>query len=375
MSIPTPINIPPSLLPSDGRFGSGPSKIRDEQIMALDRARYSLLGTSHRREPVRGLVHHLRTGLAQLLQLPDGYEIVLGVGGSSLVWDAAAYSLIRHRSQHLVLGEFSAKFAAAAHAPFLTAPEVLRAEPGTLISPQYSAEADAYAWPHNETSTGVATPVRRVAGATSDQLIIVDATSAAGGLPVDIGETDFYYFAPQKVFGSDGGMWFAACSPAAIARIDEIAATDRWIPDVLSLSLAVANSRQDQTLNTPALATMIMMAEQLNWFLDNGGMAWTVGRSAASAQHVYEWAQAREYTTPFVADPAVRSAVIATIDLDPAIDAQAVLAALRANGIVDIDPYRKLGRNQLRIGMFPAVEPSDVEALTACIDYVIERLP
>jgi len=367
--------IPADLRPGDGRFGSGPAKVRPEALDRLATAGASLLGTSHRQTPVRQLVRRLRQGLRTFFDLPDGYEVVLGNGGTTAFWDVATTSLIRRRSQHLSYGEFTARFAAAvAAAPFLQPPSVLRSEPGSRPDPRAEPGIDAYAWAHNETSTGVMAPVRRVAAADPDALVLIDATSGAGGLPVDVRESDAYYFAPQKAFGSDGGLWFALLSPAALERAAQAAAGDRWIPPFLQLQTAVDNSVQDQTYNTPAIATLFLMAEQVDWFNANGGLAWTAGRARASAAALYGWAQASEYATPFVAEPADRSSVVGTIDLHEPVDAGLVAATLRRNGIVDVEPYRKLGRNQLRIAMFPAIEPSDVVALTACVDYVVERL-
>jgi phosphoserine aminotransferase len=335
----------------------------------------SVMGTSHRQPPVRDLVARVRRGVAELLDAPDGHEVVLGNGGSTSFWDAATFSLVRTRAHHAAHGEFGAKFAAATSAaPFLSDSHVTRAEPGTLACVAFDDEADVYAWAHNETSTGVVSPVARPEGATPDQLTLVDATSIAGAAAVDLREADAYYFAPQKVFGSDGGLWLAVLSPAALERVAEIDAGDRWIPESLALQQAVVNSRLDQTLNTPALATLVLLAEQLDWFADHGGLAWAAARSRASSDHVYAWAQARDWASPFVVDPAHRSPVVATIDLDASIDHTAVIAALRENGVLDVFPYRKLGRNQLRMGLFPAVDPADAEALTACVDYVVERL-
>ncbi|WP_345711004.1 phosphoserine transaminase [Kineococcus glutinatus] len=372
--------MPADLLPADGRFGSGPSKVRPEQVDALARAGRTLLGTSHRQRPVKDVVRRVREGLAALFALPEGYEVVLGNGGSTAFWDAATCGLVRRRSQHLVLGEFSAKFAqAAAAAPFLAGPAVVRGEPGTLpaLGP-VADDVDVVAWPHNETSTGVMAPVRRPGGvppaADGGPLVLVDATSGAGGLPVDVAQTDAYYFAPQKSFAADGGLWLALLSPAAVERAAELAATGRWIPPSLSLATALANSRQDQTYNTPAVATLVLLAEQVEWLLAQGGLDWAVRRTADSAARLYSWAEEREWATPFVADPAARSAVVGTVDLDASVDAQAVRAVLRAHGVVDVDPYRSLGRNQLRVGMFPAVDPEDVTALTRCVDLVVERL-
>ena len=371
----TSLVLPPALIPTDGRFGCGPSKVRPEALAALAGSGASVLGTSHRQAPVKSLVRRVREGMSTLFSLPDGYQVIMGNGGTTAFWDAAALGLVRNRSQHLTFGEFSAKFAGVTgKAPFLADPQVISADPGDAPEPVAAADVDVYAWAHNETSTGVAVPVRRPAGATADQLVLVDATSGAGGLPVDISETDVYYFAPQKVFGSDGGLWIALASPAAIDRVGEIAASDRWIPEFLSITTALDNSRKDQTYNTPAVATLLMLADQIEWMLANGGLDWCVARTRASSEHMYGWAERTAYTTPFVAEPAWRSLVVGTIDFDDTVDAAAVAATLRANGIVDVEPYRKLGRNQLRIGMFPAVETADVQALTACIDYVVERL-
>ena len=371
----TDIRIPDALKPADGRFGSGPSKVRIAQVETLLASAGTLLGTSHRQAPVRQVVKRVRDGLSSLFSLPDGYEVVLGNGGSTAFWDIATFCLIRERSQHLTFGEFGAKFAqAAAEAPFLQDPTVIKSDPGTAPTPRGETGIDVYAWPHNETSTGVAAPVQRVTGADDGSLVVIDATSAAAGLPVDIAQTDVYYFAPQKGFASDGGLWLAIMSPAALARVAEIKATGRWTPAFLDLQTAIDNSRLNQTYNTPALATLVMLAEQIEWFNTNGGLAWSAGRSADSAARLYSWADKSPYATPFVTDPALRSNVVGTIDFADSIDASAIAKVLRANGIVDTDPYRKLGRNQLRVAMFPAVEPSDVEALTACIDYVVEQL-
>ena len=369
----TRARIPDQLRPADGRFGCGPSKVRPEALAALAEAG-TLLGTSHRQAPVRDLVARVRGGLAELFSAPDGYEVVLGNGGTTAFWDAAATCLVRERALHLSYGEFSAKFAkVTAAAPFLADPIIVAADPGDAPEPRSDPSADVIAWAHNETSTGVAVPVRRPEGA-ADALVLIDATSAAAGLPVDVGEVDAYYFAPQKGFGADGGLWLALCSPAAIARIGELdGAAGRWQPQFLSLATALENSRKQQTYNTPALATLVLLADQIEWMLAGGGLEWCVGRSRASADHLYGWAEAAEFAMPFVADPAKRSAVVGTIDFAAEIDAAAVAAALRANGIVDTEPYRKLGRNQLRIGMFPAVETADLEALTAAIDWLIEH--
>ncbi|MBW3654276.1 MAG: phosphoserine transaminase [Actinobacteria bacterium] len=374
MTTSTQLEIPAALKPSDGRFGCGPSKVRPEQLAALASEHAALLGTSHRQEPVRALVGRVRAGLAEVLGAPDGYEVALGNGGTTAFWDAAALSLVRERSLHLTYGEFSRKFAdVARRAPFLGDPIVIEAAPGDAPRPAGDPAADAIAWAHNETSTGVMVPARRPPDA-GDALVLIDATSAAGGLPLDAAQADAYYFAPQKSFAADGGLWLALLSPAAIERIEQIAATDRWIPEFLSLSAALANSRQDQTLNTPALATLVLLAEQLDWMLANGGLDWCVARTTQSSSILYGWAEASQHATPFVADPAKRSLVVGTIDFAETVDAARLAATLRANGIVDVEPYRKLGRNQLRVGMFPAVEPADVRALTACIDWVVERM-
>ncbi|MGN8244972.1 phosphoserine transaminase [Cellulomonas soli] len=373
---PAPVTIPADLLPRDGRFGSGPSKIRRAQIDALASVGTSLLGTSHRQAPVRTLVGRVRTGLAELFGAPEGYEVVLGNGGSTAFWDIATLCLVEQRSQHAVFGEFGAKFAAAsARAPFLGAPTVHEAPAGSVALPTHEHGVDVYAWPHNETSTGVVAPVRRVAG-SADQgaLMLVDGTSAAGGLSVDVAQTDVYYFAPQKSFASDGGLWLAVASPAAIERAARVEGSGRWVPEFLSFSTAVASSRLDQTLNTPALATLVLLAEQLDWMLEQGGLAWAAARTATSAGHLYGWAEARDWAAPFVADPQARSSVVGTIDLAPEIEAPTVAKILRAHGVVDVEPYRKLGRNQLRVAMFPAVDPEDVLALTACIDHVVDHL-
>jgi len=369
------IRIPADLLPADGRFGSGPSKVRKAQIDALAGVWQSYLGTSHRQKTVKSQVGRLRAGLSELFALPEGYEVVLGNGGSTAFWDVATFGLIRDRAQFLTFGEFGAKFASGVKAaPFLGEPTVLKAEPGS--APMFAAEAgiDTYCTPHNETSTGVAIPPTRVAGTDPDALMVIDATSASGGLMVDISQTDTYYFAPQKSFGSDGGLWIALMSPAAIARAAQIKESGRWIPDSLDLQTAIDNSRLDQTYNTPALATIFLMAEQVDWFNTNGGLAWCAARTAESSSIIYDWADASPIATPFVTDPAHRSAVVATIDLVDSIDATAVTSTLRKNGIVDTEPYRKLGRNQLRIAVFPAVEPDDVRKLVASIDYVISQL-
>ena len=372
---PEDVRIPADLLPADGRFGSGPSRVRKAQVDALAEVWQTYLGTSHRQKTVKGQVGRLRTGIANLFSLPEGYEVVLGNGGSTCFWDVASFGLIRDRAQFLSFGEFGAKFASGVKkAPHLGDPTILKSDPGS--APGFSAEAgvDAYCSPHNETSTGVAVTPKRVAGADADALMIIDATSGAGGLAVDASEFDTYYFAPQKSFGSDGGLWFALMSPAAIERASSIKESGRWIPDFLDLQTAIDNSRLDQTYNTPALATIFLMAEQVDWFNANGGLAWAAGRSAESSGVIYSWADASPLASPFVTDPELRSKVVATIDIDEAIDATAICKALRLNGIVDTEPYRKLGRNQLRIAVFPAVEPDDVRKLISSIDYVISQL-
>ena len=362
------MQIPPELIPQDGRFGCGPSKVRPEQLAALSAAG-GVIGTSHRQAPVKHVVRRVREGMATLFDLPEGYEVVLGNGGSTCFWDIAAFNLVRDRAQFLVFGEFGGKFAeGVAAAPFLGDPTVIRSEPGSAPDFQPEDGIDVYATPHNETSTGVARPVARPA---ADGLHLVDATSGAGGLPVDVSQTDVYYFAPQKCFASDGGLWIALMSPAALERVSEL--KDRWIPPFLDLQTAIDNSRLDQTYNTPAVATLLMLADQVEWMNAQGGLDWCVSRTADSSQRLYTWAEKTSYTTPFVADERLRSQVVGTIDFD-GVDAAAVAKELRANGIVDVEPYRKLGRNQLRVAMFPAVEPSDVEALTQCIDYVVEHL-
>jgi len=371
----TTIEIPAGLRPADGRFGSGPSKVRPEQIAALASSGTTYLGTSHRQAPVRSLVRRVREGLTELFAVPDGYQVVLGNGGTTAFWEVAAFGLVRERSSHVAFGEFSSKFAQVTRAaPWLAEPAVIESPPGSHPQPRAEAGVDTYALTHNETSTGVAMPIRRVPGADEGALVIVDATSGAGGLPVDVGQTDTYYFAPQKCFGSDGGLWIALMSPAALARAAEIGDSGRYIPEFLSLRVAIDNSAKQQTYNTPSVATLLMLTEQIDWMLAQGGLDWAVARTADSSSRLYTWAEKAPYATPFVADPAHRSQVVGTIDFADTVDAAAVAAALRANGIVDTEPYRKLGRNQLRIAMFPAIDPGDVEALTACIDFVAERL-
>jgi phosphoserine aminotransferase len=371
--------IPDELKPADGRFGCGPSKVRPEALERLGKAGSAIMGTSHRQKPVKSLVGEIRSGLSSLFSLPDGYEVALGNGGTTAFWDAAAFGLIKERSLHLTFGEFSQKFANVSKgAPFLADPVVVAADPGdapdaSAVGPAaLEAGADLIAWAHNETSTGVMVPVVRPAGA-GDALLAIDATSGAGGLPVDVAQADAYYFAPQKSFAADGGLWLALLSPAAQERIAALHASERWIPDFLSLNTALENSTKDQTYNTPALATLFLLNDQISWMLENGGLDWCVERTTASSQHLYQWAQDSPFATPFVADPAKRSLVVGTIDFRETVDASAVASTLRTNGIVDVEPYRKLGRNQLRVGMFPAVDTSDVQALTACIDWVVER--
>jgi phosphoserine aminotransferase len=368
---PATLSIPAELLPQDGRFGCGPSKIRPEQVAHLSSLGRSVLGTSHRQAPVRNLVGQIREGLTDLFSLPEGYEVVLGNGGSTAFWDIAAFGLVRERAQHLAFGEFSAKFGSVTQkAPFLGDSTIIKGEPGTLPTPVAEAGVDVYAWPHNETSTGVMAPVKRVKGADDGALALIDATSGAGGLPVDLAESDVYYFGPQKCFASDGGLWLAAFSPAALARVDEIAASGRWVPDFFSLPTAISNSRLNQTYNTPAVATLALLSNQIDWINGNGGLEWAVKRTTDSSTRLYEWAEATSYTSPFVADPAARSLVVGTIDFADDVDATALAAVLRANGVVDVESYRKLGRNQLRVGMFPAIDPDDISKLIASIEYV-----
>jgi len=372
---PPEIRIPAELLPGDGRFGCGPSKVRPEAVDALAAQASTYLGTSHRQAGVQFMVSRLRNGLAELFALPDGYEVLLGNGGTTAFWDAAVFGLIEQRSQHLVFGEFSSKFAECARrAPFLDEPSMPKSEPGTAPRPAAEDGVDLYALTHNETSTGVALQLQRVDGADEGALVAVDATSAAGGLRFDPSEVDAYYFAPQKCLASDGGLWLAVCSPLAIERIERIRSSDRWVPASLDLGIALDNSRKDQTYNTPALATVFLAVQQIEWINEQGGLAWAAARCDRSADTIYSWAEASELATPFVADPADRSHVVATIDLDDRVDAIVVSQVLRANGIVDTESYRKLGRNQLRIALFPAIEPDDVAALTRCIDHVVGAL-
>jgi phosphoserine aminotransferase len=369
---PEEIILPADIKPADGRFGSGPSKVRPEAVQALADVAGSWLGTSHRQAPVKNVVGSVRRGLTELFALPDGWEIVLGNGGTTAFWDAATFGLVEEHSQHLVFGEFSSKFAdAVAAAPHLKDPELVESSTGTHPAAHPSAGVDLYALTQNETSTGVMMELRRP---TADGIVAVDATSGAGGLRWDPAQVDVYYFAPQKSFASDGGLWLAACSPAGVERIERLAVSGRWTPASLDLGIALDNSRKDQTYNTPALATLFLLDQQLQWFNGNGGLEWSAGRSDASAEILYGWADAREWASPFVADPTERSRVVGTIDLADGIDANTVSSVLRANGVVDTDSYRKLGRNQLRIAMFPAIEPDDVRALTACVDFVVDRL-
>ncbi len=369
------IRIPDDIKPADGRFGAGPSKVRPEAVEALSRVSTTYLGTSHRQKTVKEQVARLRRGIAEFFSLPEGYEVVLSNGGTTAFWEVATFGLVRDRAQFASFGEFGAKFASSVKAaPFLGEPTVRKAQPGTAPGLVAEAGVDAYATPHNETSTGVAVPVRRVAGADDGALLLVDATTAAGGLDVDVRETDVYYFAPQKAFASDGGLWIALMSPAALARATEIKQSGRYIPAFLDLVTAIDNSRLEQTNNTPALATIFLAAEQTDWMNAQGGLSWAAKRTAESAAVIYGWAERSPVAAPFVTDPALRSNVVATVDFADGVDAAAVAKVLRANGIVDVEPYRKLGRNQLRVALFPAIDPADVEALTACVDHVVERL-
>ena len=369
------ISIPAHLLPADGHFGSGPSKVRPEQVDALAARGRELIGGSHRQPPVKNLVASVQDGLAQLFQLPEGYQVVLGNGGATAFWDVATFGLVRERSQHLVLGEFSRKFAKeTTRAPFLADPEVVEVAAGQGAQAHATAGIDLYAWPHNETSTGVMLPVQRVAGTDEDALVVIDATSGAAGLPVDLTQCDVYYFSPQKGFASEGGLWFAIMSPRALERARELAATDRWIPDFLDLVTAIDNSAKHQTYNTPAIATLLLMDEQVRWINEQGGLAWADARTRESSSRLYDWAERTSWASPFVADPGFRSQVVGTVDLDESIDAATVVSTLAANGILDVFPYRALKRNQVRVGMFPAVAPDDVSALTGCIDWVVGQL-
>jgi phosphoserine aminotransferase len=371
---PTTLQLPAELKPSDGRFGCGPSKVRPEQLARLASEGAALMGTSHRQKPVKNLVGRVRSGLRELFQLPEGYEVVLGNGGTTAFWDAAAFGLVRETAQHFTNGEFSSKFAKVTKdAPFLADSIVVKAEPGTAPEITYAPGADLVGWAQNETSTGVVMPVVRPDG-SDGALIAVDATSAAGGLPVQVSQTDVYYFAPQKNFASDGGLWIALMSPAALERVAEIGASGRWVPEFLSLTTALDNSVKEQTYNTPSVATLFLLAEQIDWINDNGGLAWSAARTKDSSTRLYNWAEKTAYTTPYVTDPAQRSQVVGTIDFAEQIDAAAVAKALRANGIVDVEPYRKLGRNQLRVAMFPAIEPDDITALTQCVEWVVDQL-
>ena len=369
------ITIPSDLLPTDGRFGSGPSKVRPEQVEFLASLGSTVLGTSHRQAPVKNLVKSVRSGLADLFSIPEGYEVVLGNGGATAFWDIAAFGLVRERAQHLAFGEFSSKFGAVtSNAPFLGESSIIKSDPGTRPVAVAEDGIDVYAWAHNETSTGVMTDVRRVSGAADDALVLIDATSGAGGLPVDVAETDVYYFGPQKCFAADGGLWLALFSPAALARVDEITATGRWVPDFFSLPTAIDNSRKDQTYNTPAVGTLALLDNQVQWINGQGGLDWATARTKDSSDRLYTWAESVDYASPYVADAAARSQVVATIDFDDAIDASVIAATLRAHGVVDVEPYRKLGRNQLRVATFPAVDPEDVSKLIASIEHVVAAL-
>jgi phosphoserine aminotransferase len=367
--------IPEDLLPSDGRFGAGPSKVRSGQVDALVSAGRSLLGTSHRQAPVRNLVGRVREGLGTFFGAPDDYEVVLGVGGSTAFWDVATFGLVDHRAQHLSFGEFGSKFASATDkAPFLEPSSIITSTPGTRPDARAEAGIDTYAWPQNETSTGVAAPVRRVEGADEGALVLVDATSAAGGLDVDVSQADVYYFAPQKNFASDGGLWLGLFSPAAIERAARISAGSRWVPDFLNVQTAIENSRLNQTYNTPSLSTLVTLDAQVEWLNAQGGLPFAAARTADSAGRLYAWAEASPVASPYVVRQEDRSNVIVTIDFDETVDAARIAAVLRANGIVDVEPYRKLGRNQLRIATFVAIDPEDVSSLIACIDYTMEHL-
>jgi len=369
------ITIPQDLLPADGRFGSGPSKVRPEQVEFLASLGTTVLGTSHRQAPVKNLVKSVRSGLADLFSIPEGYEVILGNGGATAFWDIAAFGLVRERAQHLAFGEFSSKFAAVtSNAPFLGESSIIKSDPGTRPVAVAEDGIDVYAWAHNETSTGVMTDVKRVEGAADDALVLIDATSGAGGLPVDVAETDVYYFGPQKCFAADGGLWLALFSPAALARVDEITASGRWVPDFFSLPTAIDNSRKDQTYNTPAVGTLALLDNQVQWINGQGGLDWATARTKDSSDRLYAWAESVDYATPYVSDPAARSQVVATIDFDDAVDASVIAATLRAHGVVDVEPYRKLGRNQLRVATFPAVDPEDVSKLLASIEYVVAAL-
>ncbi len=370
-----PLTLPADLLPADGRFGSGPSKVRPAQLDYLTSIGRTVLGTSHRQAPVKNLVRAVREGLGDLFDLPDGYEVILGNGGATAFWDIAAFGLVREKAQHLAFGEFSSKFASVTtKAPFLAESTILRSDPGSRPDPRAEAGVDVYAWAHNETSTGVMAPVRRVSGADDGALLLVDATSGAGGLPVEVSQADVYYFSPQKCFAADGGLWLGLFSPAALARVDEIAGSGRWVPDFFSLPTAVDNSRKNQTYNTPSVATLALLANQVEWLNERGGLAWSTSRTADSSGRLYDWAEKTAYAAPYVTDPAHRSQVVTTIDFSDDIDASAIAATLRANGVVDVEPYRKLGRNQLRVAVFPAVDPDDVSRLISSIEYVVEHL-
>ena len=367
------ITLPASMLPEDGRFGCGPSRIRPAQVDALTAAGSTFLGTSHRQAPVKNMVGRIREALGTLFRLPDGYEIILGDGGATAFWNAAAFGLVSRRAQAVACGEFSSKFAKAVTTPWLETPSVLEAPVGSRRAAEAQPGIDVYAWPHNETSTGVSSPIRRVAGADPDALIVIDGTSAAGGIDFSADELDVYYFSPQKNFASEGGLWLAAVSPRAIERIETIAGSDRYIPEFLNLRTALTNSRLNQTLNTPSLSTLLLLDEQLQWMLGNGGLSWADARTHESSGLLYSWAESDSRVRPFVENPEHRSPVVVTIDFDDSLNAAAVAAILRAHGVVDVEPYRKLGRNQLRIGTFVAVEPSDVEKLIACIQWILDH--
>ena len=366
------IELPAELMPSDGRFGSGPSKVRTESLLELGVTGSSFMGTSHRQPNVKAVVGAIRNGMKGMFSLPDGYEVVLGVGGATAFWASATFGLIERKSQHLDFGVFSGKFAKVVQgAPHLEEPEVIKADFGSHPLPQPNPEVDLYALTHNETTTGVMMPIVRPDAAG---IVAVDATSGAGGMAVDPTQFDVYYFSPQKVFGGDGGLWIAFCSPAAIERIESITASGRWMPGFLSLKLALDNSRKDQTTNTPALATLFLVRAQVDAMLEFGGLEWAVDRCAQSSEIVYGWAEQSEYAYPFVSDPAARSTNVATINLVDEVSADTVSAVLRENGIVDTGGYRALGQNQLRLAMFPNIEPSDLETLTKAIDYIVERM-
>ena len=365
--------IPSARLPSGPRFGCGPSRIRREVVASLSEPG-SVMGTSPRQPPVRHVVAAIREELSTLYDLPAEYEVALGNGGATLFWDMATVSLVEKCAATGVYGEFTKKFSSVLQgAPFLADPAVFQAPPGELALPQALGEIDAYAWAHNETSTGVVAPIRRPDEIDENSLVLVDATSAVGGVAADVAQTDAYYFSPQKNLSSDGGLWLAILSPAAIERSERLTTSARWVPQMLDLSVAVKNSRADQTLNTPALATLVMLEAQCRWLLDKGGMTWAASRTASTSGILYRWAEDNPLTTPFVTDPALRSPVVVTIDIDKSVDATQLCARARENGILDIEPYRKLGRNQIRVATFSSIEPGDIEALTACLDWLLEH--